>query len=50
MENIVNTNKKLVCRLDREKKLIEIKKNKMITTICFKDNGGVEIKNIEKSN
>jgi hypothetical protein len=45
VENIKNAADKLVCRLDKQQKLVEIVHKGYKTTIRFNDDGTVEITN-----
>ncbi|MDY5263840.1 MAG: hypothetical protein SPH07_02200 [Eubacteriales bacterium] len=47
MEDVRNACDKLVCRIDRTEKLVEIVMKGCKTTICFKSDGTVEIKNAQ---
>ncbi len=47
MEEVRNCCDKLVCRIDRTEKLVEIVMKGCKTTICFKSDGTVEIKNAQ---
>ncbi len=47
MEDVRNDCDKLVCRIDRTKRLVEIVMKGCKTTICFKSDGTVEIKNAQ---
>jgi len=47
MEEVRNGCDKLVCRIDRTEKLVEIVMKGCKTTICFKSDGTVEIKNAQ---
>ena len=47
MENVRNDCDKLVCRIDRTERLVEIVMKGCKTTICFKPDGTVEIKNAQ---
>ncbi len=45
MEEVRNCSDKLVCRIDRSSRTVEIVIKGCITTIQFKDDGTVEIQN-----
>ena len=45
MERILNAKKKLICCIDREKKVVQIQHKRHITTIKFLSNGQVVIRN-----
>ena len=45
VENIKNAAEKLVCRLDKRRKLVEIVRKGYKTTIRFTDDGRVEVLN-----
>ena len=47
MEDVRNGCDKLVCRIDRTERLVEIVLKGCKTTICFKSDGTVEIKNAQ---
>lgn len=47
MEEVRNGCNKLVCRIDKAKKVVEIVVKGNKTTICFKADGTVEIKNAQ---
>lgn len=48
MENIRNAENKLVCRIDRQTRTVEIVQKKCITKIRFLDNGQVNVINANK--
>ena len=47
MEDVRNCCNKLVCQIDRASKIVEIIIKGCKTTICFKSDGTVEIKNAQ---
>lgn len=47
MEEVRNGSNKLVCRIDKASKVVEIVVKGKKTTICFKTDGTVEIKNAQ---
>ena len=47
MEDVRNGCNKLVCQIDRANKIVEIVIKGCKTTICFKSDGTVEIKNAQ---
>lgn len=47
MEEVRNSSNKLVCRIDKASKVVEIVVKGNKTTICFKTDGTVEIKNAQ---
>ena len=47
MEDVRNGCDKLVCQIDRANKIVEIVIKGCKTTICFKSDGTVEIKNAQ---
>ncbi|UKI48388.1 MAG: hypothetical protein L6V82_02770 [Clostridiales bacterium] len=47
MEDVRNGCDKLVCRIDKSERLVEIVMKGYKTTICFKSDGTVEIKNAQ---
>lgn len=47
MEDVRNGCNKLVCQIDRANKIVEIVIKGCKTTICFKPDGTVEIKNAQ---
>lgn len=49
MEEVRNSSDKLVCKIDRKAKAIEIAVKGCITLIRFSDDGNVVIKNICKT-
>ncbi len=49
MQDIRNTNGKLVCRLDEKAGVVEIVHKGCRTLVCFKPDGTVEIINTEAS-
>lgn len=48
MEDIRNAEKKLVCRINRQTRTIEIVQKKCVTTIRFLENGQVNVINANK--
>lgn len=48
MQEIRNADNKLVCRIDRQTRTIEIVQKKCITKIRFLDNGQINIVNAQK--
>lgn len=47
MEEVRNSSNKLVCRLDKKKRMVEIVIKGCKTTIRFLDDGTVEIENVK---
>ncbi|HZJ90258.1 MAG TPA: hypothetical protein VFC89_01180 [Oscillospiraceae bacterium] len=45
MKRITNGAKKLVCKVDQEKKLVEIKSRGQKTVISFEDGGAMKVVN-----